>query len=265
MLKQRRFNGDSTSSLTLNQRYIDVVSTLCACWVGRYTSLFLWRHVFFPVYQASSEKETTLNDNETICMKCQRHKWRCPGNATITKHNIPEAPREGEVKNNNDKINTTYEPTDTQTQKNCNRVGGGEGGGGAVLFAPIFWRKKKSSNLSYTELAQTIVKVNRNKMLFRHSAIANSWQKKWKMIFFLTSFIHHSQNIDFYHNIHVINIDILQIIKCVDFFGIKTFAFWWHINEQCSCTAMLTLKAPRKTAYENVVCLCRLLNILANF
>ena len=28
---------------------------------------------------------------------------------------------------------------------------------------------------------------------------------------------------------------------------------------------MLTLKAPRKTASENVVCLCRLLNILANF
>ena len=28
---------------------------------------------------------------------------------------------------------------------------------------------------------------------------------------------------------------------------------------------VLTLKAPRKTASENVVCLCRLLNILANF
>ena len=28
---------------------------------------------------------------------------------------------------------------------------------------------------------------------------------------------------------------------------------------------ILTLKAPRKTASENVVCLCRLLNILANF
>ena len=27
----------------------------------------------------------------------------------------------------------------------------------------------------------------------------------------------------------------------------------------------LTLKAPRKPASENVVCLCRLLNILANF
>ena len=27
----------------------------------------------------------------------------------------------------------------------------------------------------------------------------------------------------------------------------------------------LTLKAPRNTASENVVCLCRLLNILANF
>ena len=27
----------------------------------------------------------------------------------------------------------------------------------------------------------------------------------------------------------------------------------------------LTLKTPRKTASENVVCLCRLLNILANF
>ena len=28
---------------------------------------------------------------------------------------------------------------------------------------------------------------------------------------------------------------------------------------------ILTLKAPRKPASENVVCLCRLLNILANF
>ena len=28
---------------------------------------------------------------------------------------------------------------------------------------------------------------------------------------------------------------------------------------------LLTLKAPRKPASENVVCLCRLLNILANF
>ena len=28
---------------------------------------------------------------------------------------------------------------------------------------------------------------------------------------------------------------------------------------------ILILKAPRKTASENVVCLCRLLNILANF
>ena len=30
-------------------------------------------------------------------------------------------------------------------------------------------------------------------------------------------------------------------------------------------TALLTLKMPRKPASENVVCLCRLLNILANF
>ena len=29
--------------------------------------------------------------------------------------------------------------------------------------------------------------------------------------------------------------------------------------------SMLTLKAPRKTASENVVCLCHLLNIFANF
>ena len=28
---------------------------------------------------------------------------------------------------------------------------------------------------------------------------------------------------------------------------------------------MITLKAPRKTTSENVVCLCRLLNILADF
>ena len=29
--------------------------------------------------------------------------------------------------------------------------------------------------------------------------------------------------------------------------------------------ALLTLKAPRKTASQNAVCLCRLLNILADF
>ena len=31
------------------------------------------------------------------------------------------------------------------------------------------------------------------------------------------------------------------------------------------CCDQLTLKAPRKSASENVVCLCRLLNILADF
>ena len=36
---------------------------------------------------------------------------------------------------------------------------------------------------------------------------------------------------------------------------------WIHSGLEFS----LTLKAPRKTASENVVCLCRLLNILADF
>ena len=35
-----------------------------------------------------------------------------------------------------------------------------------------------------------------------------------------------------------------------------------HVKQ---CLPTLTLKAPRKSASENVVCLCRLLNILANF
>ena len=37
--------------------------------------------------------------------------------------------------------------------------------------------------------------------------------------------------------------------------------FFYFILYRC----LLTLKAPRKPAPENVVCLCRLLNILANF
>ena len=36
----------------------------------------------------------------------------------------------------------------------------------------------------------------------------------------------------------------------------------WSI---CFSKIALTLKTPRKPASENVVCLCRLLNILANF
>ena len=38
-----------------------------------------------------------------------------------------------------------------------------------------------------------------------------------------------------------------------------------NISKYCLPTYLLTLKTPRKTASENVVCLCRLLNILANF
>ena len=34
---------------------------------------------------------------------------------------------------------------------------------------------------------------------------------------------------------------------------------------RCKCVWTLTFKRPRKPASENVVCLCRLLNILANF
>ena len=39
----------------------------------------------------------------------------------------------------------------------------------------------------------------------------------------------------------------------------------WHLVLLFILTLALTLKAPRKLASENVVCLCRLLNILANF
>ena len=41
-----------------------------------------------------------------------------------------------------------------------------------------------------------------------------------------------------------------------------TFAHPEHSSGELT---MLTLKTPRKPASENVVCLCRLLNILANF
>ena len=42
-----------------------------------------------------------------------------PGKATITKDTPPKAPKEGET--NKDNINATYEITDAQTKKNCNR------------------------------------------------------------------------------------------------------------------------------------------------
>ena len=38
-----------------------------------------------------------------------------------------------------------------------------------------------------------------------------------------------------------------------------------HIKVEDINRTKLTLKAPRKTVSENVVCLCRLLNILADF
>ena len=38
-----------------------------------------------------------------------------------------------------------------------------------------------------------------------------------------------------------------------------------HVVLSLSLFHTLTLKTPRKPASENVVCLCRLLNILANF
>ena len=39
----------------------------------------------------------------------------------------------------------------------------------------------------------------------------------------------------------------------------------WQLSSLYALENNLTLKAPRKTASENVVCLCRLLNILADF
>ena len=44
------------------------------------------------------------------------------------------------------------------------------------------------------------------------------------------------------------------------------FRSWCEWAKYClGLCSLLTLKAPRKTVSENVVCLCRLLNILANF
>ena len=58
-------------------------------------------------------------------------------------------------------------------------------------------------------------------------------------------------------------------VICVVITGMK---HEWELNSYitndvwgCAIITSLTLKAPRKTASENVDCLCRLLNILANF
>ena len=44
-----------------------------------------------------------------------------------------------------------------------------------------------------------------------------------------------------------------------------SFYLFFPILCQDNMFSLLTLKAPRKTASENVVCLCLLLNILADF
>ena len=41
-----------------------------------------------------------------------------PGNSTITKHSLPESPKEGEMRYN-DKTNTMFEITGAQTKKSC--------------------------------------------------------------------------------------------------------------------------------------------------
>ena len=54
------------------------------------------------------------------------------------------------------------------------------------------------------------------------------------------------------------------------FEGIKHSLEHWRVDTKVFLfmslfISLLTLKAPRKTASENVVCLCRLLNIIAAF
>ena len=45
-----------------------------------------------------------------------------PENATIMKHSPPEAPKEGEIKNEQWQNKSTYETIETQTERNCNRA-----------------------------------------------------------------------------------------------------------------------------------------------
>ena len=58
-------------------------------------------------------------------------------------------------------------------------------------------------------------------------------------------------------------------MKCLDLFSLKNKKK--KLKKKLSSAVVVTgaliliLKTPRKTASENVVCLCRLLNILANF
>ena len=47
------------------------------------------------------------------------------------------------------------------------------------------------------------------------------------------------------------------------YFNNSSINLQWPICSGCFCS--LALKMPRKPAYENVICLCCLLNILANF
>ena len=50
----------------------------------------------------------------------RKYKQRYPGNTTVMKHSLPEAPTEGEM-GDNDKTDATYKSTYAQKKTNCKR------------------------------------------------------------------------------------------------------------------------------------------------
>ena len=61
------------------------------------------------------------------------------------------------------------------------------------------------------------------------------------------------------NSINLSSAEFAQRVVKVRIYSLKTLPF------PLPCLSLLTLKAPRKSASENVVCLCRLLHLLANF
>ena len=68
--------------------------------------------------------EPSLSDTIACINEYQNNKWRYPGNTIITKHNLPEAPKEEIRKNNKNKKKKKkkkHRLSHQNTKKRCNR------------------------------------------------------------------------------------------------------------------------------------------------
>ena len=65
--------------------------------------------------------EPSLSDTIACINGYQINKWRYPGNTIITKHNLPEAPKEEIRKNNENEKKNKHRLSHQNTKKKCNR------------------------------------------------------------------------------------------------------------------------------------------------